>query len=218
MRKYLMPVGMLGTGGWIVSSGAVLSLTGAASAAGTATLSLNTTTLLPSTAGQSLILDITGTSGTTAIEGSDVYAQINNGSAGGNPPILGNITMTSAGEVFAGFSQGTTATSGNWIAANDATTESGSVSVPDTGELAILTISTVGMSSGSFTIQFHTIDGNTDVIDSVGPSDITLSGAGNLSGANIEGTITLAVPEPTSAALLCTGTTGILMRRRRRSA
>lgn len=78
--------------------------------------------------------------------------------------------------------------------------------------------STVGMSSGSFTIQFDTIDGNTDVVDSTGPHDITLAGAGNLSGANIEGTITIAVPEPTSGALLCTGASGVLVRRRRRNA
>jgi hypothetical protein len=221
MPSHLKSPGLFGTGGWILSSGAIVSITAAAGAQttggpGTATLTLNKTTLLPNTAGQTLDLEIQSTGGNNQIEGADVFAQINNGSTSGTMPVITGVNLTAAGEIFAGDTAEPTETDHDWIAANLA---SSSAPLTDTGELAILTINTTGLSSGStFTLQFDTNDGNTDLTDSTGSNtNIVLSGGGNLPGAGIMGTITLAVPEPAAGVISCSSAAGLLMRRRRRA-
>jgi hypothetical protein len=223
MRSYLKPMGLLSTG-WIVSSGAVLTLSGAASAAtGTATLFLSTNTLQPNLAGQTIDLNITSTGGVNSIEGTDVDVQLNSGNPGSNTtPDISLINLTAAGTIFSASTDETLYENPNiWVGARAVSSPSPET---DTGTLAVLTISTVGMTSGtSFTIQFDNVSAsavNTNVIDETGSgSNIVLSGDGTTltAGGNIQGTINV-VPEAASLSMLGLSAGGMLMRRRRRRA
>jgi len=221
MRGYLKPLALISSSGWILSSGALLTGSGAASAD---VISLSTNTLLSNTAGQTVDLLI---SGSNTITNSDVNVQINSAdSSVGSTPVITNIVMAAAGTVF-----GTTNNLGdnttifnNWDATDAISETAGHSITPDSGTLAILTISTVGMSSGSFTIQFENVGasgaGHTDVEDTsaAGSTSFPLSGDGTtLSvGGNIEGTI--SVPEPVSVTMLGLGAPFMVMRRNRRPA
>jgi hypothetical protein len=195
-------------------------------------LSLSTNTLLPNTAGQTVDLLI---SGSNTITNSDVNVQINNGSPtvdspapGATPPMITSIVMAASGTVFGTSNNlGDISTIYNQWDASDSIGETiGHSITPDTGILAILTISTVGMPNGSFTIQFENAgpiaSGKTDVEDTTasGTTSFPLAGDGTtLSvGGNIEGTISISVPEPVSMAMLSLAAPTILMRRRARNA
>lgn len=157
----------------------------------------------PNTPNQTVQLSITGGD---QVAGEDFFAQIGDGGSfnGGinTGPVFSGVDIL-AGSIFAGNNTGAVGDpdpGGNaahpliWL--DSTTTSAGTVSA--SGLLATLTIDTTGISSGTYPLTL------TGVASAFGPFDTTLRDSlGDPVALNVlNGTITVAVPEPSTWVLL----------------
>jgi hypothetical protein len=171
-----------------------------------ATITASTHTLAANSDSQIVTLNI---SGSDPVAGEDLRIQINDGTTGPTITAVDVLTGTIMAGGSTGASQGlfTTGTFAKRLATFSATTASGSVL--DNGLLATLTISTAGISGGTFTINlFGTHDGDTDLI-------VQAPSPGVITPTFPSSSFVVAVPEPTSLAVLALG--GLLLVRRSRA-
>jgi len=191
------------------------------SAAQAATLSLNTTTLLPGTAGQTIQLLVNGSD--TNVVDDDVAVQVGdggtaNGGTSTGPTITGLDLKT--GTIFSSTSNPVVAAKGPLVMVGDVLPVS-AVSDTNAGNpvlLATVTLSTVGFTGSSFTLSFENVSAKNG---GPFPTDLILSNAATVTptgpGAGGSPTVTISVvPEPATAGLgvLCLG--GVLLKRRSR--
>ncbi|MCI0541242.1 MAG: hypothetical protein L0Z50_39070 [Verrucomicrobiales bacterium] len=161
--------------------------------------------LLPETPGQQISIYVTGGA---AVQGVNFNVQVADGFPDGggiiNGPNITGVDITGAGTVFSGNNTGMTINrSDDQVWSVFTTTSSGTV--PASGLLGIVTVSTVGWSSGTWDFALQ----NTQE----GATDFTLVAA-----AITDGSITV-VPEPRSGFLIASLllATGWLLRRTRAS-
>lgn len=220
MRNPLHNKWLMSTG-WIVSSGAVITVSAPKTQAQTATLSFNTTTV-SAAANQQLQVEISDPGPTQTI-GGQMAVQVSAGT-------ITNIDLITA-TIFASNNTGQQTLflqDGNQQALREVNVSSGSV--PDSGALfATITLNDTGLTPGStFTLQLTEVAGQSTFLNgspsSPDPdSPIPMEGTGYSATATTDPSsadpVTIhvaAVPEPASGTLLCAGAAGVLMRRRRK--
>ena len=148
-------------------------------------------------------------SGGDPVEGLNIYAQIGNGTDDLAAPVIESIDITGAGHVFGSNNNGPVIGDAYPHEMSVSTvTLSGTVSA--SGKLATLYIDTTGYSSGTWSL----ILGNYTA-QSAAEFDKSTSDFAGLPAQITDGSITIAVPEPASLAVLGLAAS-ILVRRHRR--
>ncbi len=180
-----------------------------ASSASAATINVGTHYLLPNTANQTINISITGTESILTL---DFRGETMLGNSG---PVFTGVNITGPGTVFAGKTLNYTyGIPGNWFESGASTTVGNEVIA--NGLLGVLTVSTVGLYSGTFDLSLkHSLpSGNNGTVISGSPPPTLLVTDGQMIIQNI--------PEPASmfmmAAMMAGGVPAMLVYRRRRKA
>ena len=180
----------------------VASCAGVANA--TPAIDVGTFNLLPNTAGQNITLQVTGGD---AVSGFNLRAQINDGTGSQNEPIFQAVTFTGGTiwdarpfDTIGGPVQGAPS---DVQASVVVSPPPPGATVPASGNLVILTISTVGIPSGNFPLLLKGTEIGLD-------SRFIVPGGAETPTNITNGMLIVAAPEPAMGSFVCVVAAGAL--------